>query len=50
MDETYYMQLLREKGYTHDQVLEELDALVQSGQMESGLHAVVLAALEVACE
>lgn len=50
MDETYYVQLLQEKDYTHEQVLEELDDLVQSGRMDSTLHEILLTVLEVACE
>ncbi len=50
MEESYYLELLREKGYTHEQVLEELDDLVQSGQMSSDLHSILMSALEVACE
>lgn len=49
-DEGYYLQLLREKGYTHEQVLEELDDLVQTGLMSEELHSILLAALEVACD
>lgn len=49
-DETYYTQLLQEEGLTHEQVLEALDDLVQSGQMQPNVHRVIMAAMEVACE
>lgn len=45
---SYYLERLREEGYTHDQVLEELDDLVQSGRMSKELHSILLSALEVA--
>lgn len=50
VNEFGYDSILRDEDYTHDQVLEELDDLVQSGQMTRGLHRVLMAALEVASE
>ena len=41
---SYYLERLREEGYTHDQVLEELDDLVQSGRMSKELHSILLSA------
>lgn len=49
-DQSFYEQLLQDEGLTHDEVIEALDDLVQSGQMERNVHRVLLAALEVAGE